>query len=226
MGSRVGSTLRGVVCVLLVGIVGLSGMGGCGRLERSFGMDQSSPTPTVQVWIATAGVGATVVLLIAWTVVTWPEGLVAGILVAALALVLCSAPLWRRDNTIDVESSGFHRGRYGFEVRDFGLYNATDQPIRVCLGKAGVCGAGPGGAPQLRAPGLTIGPGETAAIRWPSRAIGKFTLTVADPPAVGSRRDAVLTLDKHADPPSNTGYQPPPYQPPPYQPPPVQPPLR
>jgi hypothetical protein len=211
---------------VLAAVAGGSALHGFYRLFTSFGMDQGSPTPSGQLWIAAAGIVAGISL--AASLATAARGYFNDRVVAVLivAILACTVPLWRRASTIDVIDTGFRHAKYIFETRDFRIYNATSAPIRICLGTGGVCAAEAGDAHRLGAPGLIIATNDAAWVGWPRGASGKFSLTVADPPPTMTRPVALLDVrelpksDHNNDPfPDPFWYQPPPYQPPQFQPP-------
>jgi hypothetical protein len=87
----------------------------------------------------------------------------------------------------DVGPGGFAQDLYVVSVHDdLMFYNPGPAPRTICLGAHGVCAAGGKGPDALRAPGLTVQPGQTVDVRF---AEGDFGLTVvADVPG----RDATV----------------------------------
>lgn len=210
--------------VVLAGVAVVAALEGADQALDSIGMDQGSPAPAGPIRLAVAGIVAAALVAIGRAVLG--RGLGAPfVALLVLVVVLCSVPIWRRDDTIDVTDVGFRRAGYDFDSRDFRVYNGTGAPIRVCLGAGGRCAPDAKGAGRLRAPGLTVGPGDAARVGWPAGTTGRFTLTVADPPSAMTRPGTRLRI--RTPPRSEPGYDPP-YQPPPPPPPPppIQPPLR
>jgi hypothetical protein len=123
------------------------------------------------------------------------------VLVAAGAVSGLWLPFIHYDEA-DVGPGGFVQDHYVVSIHsDLMLYNPGPAPVTVCLGAHGVCSTAPMGPGALRAPGLTVQPGQTVDVRF---ADGNYGLTVvADVPG----RDATVeafTPTCEADPDDST----------------------
>lgn len=209
-------------------VVGLAaGARGLFVLVGSIDFDQGSPLPASQWKFALAGVISVVVFLVLLHVfVGIPT--VDGRFTTTVVVVglLCAAPLWLRANTIDVTEKGFRQPHYGLEF-DLHVYNATAEPIVVCVSKGDTCSTEARYPARLRAPGTTIAPRRRVSLRWPDNVYGTFTLRIASPLPAGARHTATFTQSEPSDNddnfPNHDPFWPPPPQPP--MPPPM-PPLR
>jgi len=93
----------------------------------------------------------------------------------------------------DVGPGGFAQDHYVISIHDeLMFYNPGPLPRTVCLGARGVCATGAEGPDALRAPGLTVQPGQTVDVRFPD---GAFGLTVvADVPGRDAAVEAVTPV--------------------------------
>ncbi|SHN74113.1 hypothetical protein SAMN05443668_10718 [Cryptosporangium aurantiacum] len=179
--------------------------------------DQRSPLTPDYVGVSGAGVVALLVLAVWWTRRERPfrakPPLLPVAAVTVVALVLCTVPLWRRYNTIDVTILGFHRPDYTF-VGGFSVWNGSGERLRVCAGETGTCLEG--------RPVLTLEPGRRGSVKDTYRA-GRHALTIVEPGA-WARRDTRVRIEE-SDSGDDDSYTPSvptqPYVPPPYVPPPV-----
>ncbi|GAA0247667.1 hypothetical protein [Cryptosporangium japonicum] len=175
--------------------------------------DQGSPPTADDAGWAGAGVAAIVVLAVWWWATRKPPVLPV-VAVSALAVVICTVPLWKRYNTVDVTASGFRRAEYTFSWT-FRVWNGAGHRVRVCVGDTGRCAEG------RRA--LVLEPGQRGSVE-DTGGVGRYTLTIVEP-GRWARRDARVTIEEPDpdDEPYQPGvpaqpYVPPPPVPPPYVP--------
>lgn len=179
--------------------------------------DQRSPLTPDYVGVSGAG-GVAVLILATWWLTRreWRFGEKPPVLpvtaVTTLALVLCTVPLWKRFNTIDVTTWGFHRADYTF-TGAFRVWNGTAARLRVCAGSTGTCVEG--------RPVLTLEPGQRGSVKNTYR-VGRHALTIVEP-GPWARRDTRVRIEESDS--GDDSYSPSiptqPYVPPPYVPPPV-----
>jgi hypothetical protein len=80
---------------------------------------------------------------------------------------------------VDVAGSGFRQARYVTTTKlALTFYDAASVPVTVCLGAHAVCGTG-AGPNQLKAPGLTLQPGQRVVVSFAQE--GRFPLTILSP---------------------------------------------
>ncbi|MFG1925448.1 hypothetical protein [Cryptosporangium sp. NPDC048952] len=177
--------------------------------------DQGSPLTTSDIGVSGAGAVAVLVLATWWlTRKQRPykddRSLMPVALATVVALAICTVPLWKRYNMIDVTASGFHRAAYTFSGA-FRVWNGTDQRLRVCVGATGTCVEG--------RPVLLLDPGQRGSVENTYR-VGRHSLTIVEP-GPWARRDTRVTIEEveSDDDPYTPGAPTQPYVPPPYLPP-------
>jgi hypothetical protein len=131
----------------------------------------------------------------------WRREVAGGTALAVVGALAGGSLLFIHVNELTVAHDGFRQPRYAVTTEvSLRLYNAATVPVTLCLGRGSTCGtadgvdpAGAGTAPShLRAPGLTLGAGETVKVRFPRA--GEHALTIVDPVAGMARVDTVVAV--------------------------------
>lgn len=105
-------------------------------------------------------------------------------------------------NEVDVATAGFRQTHYATGTKaHLTFYNATASPVTVCLGSHGTCRTATAAGP-LPAEGITLQPGQTAAVTFPDA--GSYPLTIVAPAPTMTATDTVVQsspgfCDQHPD---------------------------
>jgi hypothetical protein len=123
-----------------------------------------------------------------------------GIVAMFAAGAVCSVGLlFIHFEEVNVTDSGFRQDRYLVNEDDtLRLYNTATTPVTICTGTRSTCVNEGSGPTELRAPGLTLRPGETVKVAFARP--GDVAITIANPGPKTTAPDAVVHVNEDPGP--------------------------